>query len=394
MAKRIKILLTAAVVMLCLTSLTPAAQQAENNKTPQTPEQQKQQANQTQPEIKIVYDPNTTVWWTIGFYSLRGGISRPKPFEIVGNVKRKTVIANGPIKPKYAAELFLAYESSWYISQKRGERDLIYTNADQYKLAQAILSAEAGKELSDKQRELLYTNDCIVPLERFGEIISNHYCIRLYAVSREDAENLGKAFVQYLTNRNKENLERAPEWKKEVETNIDKLQQEIKEHEQKLRELNARHKELKDKRHFLSTDEATQLIARLNEMLAQKTIEIAGLEAELEVLRESSGAYSHAQDFRKTFLGSKGKLSKIKAEHRKASEIRTEAEEFVTTVEQKEQTNSKLSQLHKDLPQANRRLIYAKRTLVSPTPRMRPPKLYQNKITIYPVKEYKPEQDD
>jgi hypothetical protein len=79
-------------------------------------------------------------------------------------------------------------------------------------------------------------------------------------------------------------------------------------------------------------------------------------------------------------------LRGVEARKKAALKIRNREKEFLNLFSQWNNLNVEVKRLKQDLEKSEKRILLDKKNLANPTPEMRPPKVYQNKVTIYPVK--------
>ncbi len=299
-------------------------------------------------------------------------------------------IGKGPIKPTHVAELFLPY-SEEYLPNSNPQRIM------------RMLKSSLGRSMSSEQRVFLSTStarDAISIIDR-GDTVRRHYHIRLYAMSELVARKTAEAFIEAMTDK----AEKIGSYKEHIRS----LQREIfqtkewifnKEAEAEVALANLR-ESIKNV-HYLSTDEAKQAISELNTMLNNLDIELAGMKAKLKAIQEHQERQKVIKDKKlEEGINSEGILLKLEdmwidllielkvAEARKetATQLRSEAEDFC------KQMDAKKAEFQKDV---NKYKMHAtmyeqeihqfKEKLADPDMESLPSKVFQNKVTIYPVR--------
>ena len=302
-------------------------------------------------------------------------------------------IGKGPIKPTHVAELFLPdYEE--YSPNSNPQRIM------------RMLKTASGRSISSEQRVFLSAStvkDAISIIDR-GDTVRRHYHIRLYAISEQDARKTAVAFVEALADK----AEKIRNYKDHIRS----LQGEIfqtkewifnKEAETEVELANLR-ESIKNV-HYLSTDEAKQAISELNTMLNNLDIELAGMKAKLQAIQEhqirQKAIRNKNLEEGTERINRDGILLKLEdmwidllielkvAEARKetATELRMRAEVFC------KQMDAKKAEFQKDVNKYKTRVtMYEqeihqfKDKLADPDMETLPLKVYQNKVTIYPVR--------
>lgn len=281
----------------------------------------------------------------------------------------------GLIKPTHVAELFASR----------------YTNRHD-----EILKTAAGLSMSQLQREFLKTTqDAFSTIGSTGDMVRGHYHARLYAVSSEDAKKMVEAFIEFLTNRAKERVQKSENLLYELEGKISQAKKELPRKDARLGVIKARYKKIKERTHKLSSDsdaakEAKETILEMNRMLDVLNIEIEGIEAKLSAIAE----YKTKKN---VSIEGLAKLEQIQSEQtielagalarkQAALRIRAREEEFYNLFKQCDDVARQVYELREDLGSYEGRLERVKDKLANPRRDMLPPSVYQNKATIYPVR--------
>lgn len=291
----------------------------------------------------------------------------------------KNVIGKGPIKPTHVAVLFIGFEQK-------------FPSFYQYEVVKSILSNPAGQSLSQQQADFLFTKDCICQIGEFGQMLSNHHQFRVYAVSQDDAKKTAKALLEFLTKKAEEQVRYWEKRSESFEDDIAATKKQISEGDAELRDAKNRLEEIKNKVHYLSTDEAKKTVSELNKMLNDVNIEIAGKRAELQEIGDSlqkpnlTSWPNILQNLQEMQIQRIIELKGAEGKKETATKIRQQAEEFVNLHNLNSNLPKDLTFLRKKLSAYKRSLSSAEKELDKPGPDMLPPKVYQNKVTIYPVR--------
>ncbi len=314
----------------------------------------------------------------------------------------KKVVGELPIKPTHVGELFI-----WNL-QRKGERARDHRSGrtmtkfrpsvdfSSHQVLRLILETSAGQSISEQQRELLRTGHAITTVGYFGDTVGNHFHFRCYAVSRDDTEKIVKALMEFLTNRNNEILQSVQNNKTLLEEKIIDCKDEISKKQDELKGIESKLDELGKTAHYLSPDEAEETVLELNKTLNALDVEVAGLQAKVSTIEN----YVEKYKSKKTVAGSQEALAKLEqmlseqavelasalARKEAATKIRNQAEEFYNLHKQHAQLPEELKNLRKNLSRFESDLRDIKEMLFKPNPDMLPTKVYQNKVTIYPVR--------
>jgi hypothetical protein len=259
---------------------------------------------------------------------------------------------------------------------------------------------KTAPSMSSEQRVFLSAStvkDAISVIDR-GDTVRRHFHIRLYAMSELDARRMAEAFVEAMGDK-AEKIESYKQRIRMLQESIFRIQNEILDKEAEAEVFLANFQESIENVHYLSTDEAKQAIMELNTMINNLDIELAGMKVKQMVIQE----HMERQKAMKGKLGTNrdGILLKLEnmlidlvielkvAEARKetATQLRSQANDFC------KQMNAKKAEFQKDVNKYKIRVtMYEqevrqfKEKLADPDMETLPPKIFQNKVTIYPVK--------
>jgi len=297
----------------------------------------------------------------------------------------------GPIQPSHVAILFLGYRQN-------------FPDFSSPVTIKSILSTPSGKSLSQKQMELLTTGtNCISRLGKFGDTVPNHYHFRLYATSEEDAKKMVQAFLEVCAAEANENIQQFQIKKLELEKNINKVKERLMKTDPDIKTAQTKLDELKNTVHYLSTDEAKQTIIEMSKMLNNLQVEVAGvyakwtetssfierLEAKQKIEAKNSEARTNTESIRLKLEEMKIdlaiELEVLKAKEKTAGRIRMDAENFCNLNQQIKQLEEDKNNLRTSIPDLVNSLEGVENRLANPDNALLPPKVFENKVTIYPV---------
>ncbi len=264
---------------------------------------------------------------------------------------------------------------------------------------EAMLETSAGQSMSQLQREIISNQS--VRLMDNGTTISKYTYFQLFGVGQDDVQKMVNAFIEVLANfADKETQHFLKEQQKFQELIVeDKKRLAEKETEQK--DLNKRLEDVKKKVHYLSVEEAGKAIEELNKTLDELSIEIAGMQRKLFAIREenentkkNTQGVEQLKIYRSTIwprleqmrIDQIIELSVAGEKQRTAMKIRSEAEEFYNLSQKNQDLLLTLGRLRKELSRHQGSLDSVERIIQNPVPEMLPPKVFRNKVTIYPVR--------
>ena len=296
-------------------------------------------------------------------------------------------IGKGPIKPTHVAELFLPYPySNEYNSRSNPQRIM------------RMLKTAVGRSMSSEQRAFLSAStvtDAITVIDR-GNIVRRHYQIRLYAMSELDARKMAVAFIEAMADK-AEKIESYKEQIRSLQEGIFQTQKKILDKKAETEDILDLLREKLKNVHYLSIDEAKQAISELNTMLNNLDIELAGMEAKLTVIQEQR----QQQNVTKFGINKEDILLKLGnmwidlliemkvAEARKetATQLRSQAEDFCKEMNAANaQFQKETNKLKMDISFYEKEIRQFEERLADPNMETLPPKIFQNKVTIYPIK--------
>ncbi|MHC4575363.1 MAG: hypothetical protein ACYS76_14740 [Planctomycetota bacterium] len=294
----------------------------------------------------------------------------------------------GPIKPTHMAELFV-----WNLPSKVRSRDsdphLLSLHLRSPEVIRKLTETSAGQSMSPPQRDFLTTGDAIITVGSFGDMVGNHWHFRLYAVSQDDAKQMAEGLLEFVTEIADERIQQYSHEEQKLQEKVGQLKKEISEEERKLKATQTELEQLKKTVHYLSVSEAKDTVLELNKKLDDLNIEIAGLRAEVEATTEAIGAPAGEplrQKLEEIRIQQMIKLKAAEAKKDTAAKIRDQAETFFRLVNELSQFAQPLSELRSRLEICEQSLHQTEYRLANPSMDMVPPKVFQNKVTIYPVR--------
>jgi len=292
----------------------------------------------------------------------------------------------GPIKPTHVAEFFI-----------RGNYS--YPSFSGIEVIKTLLKSSAGRSTTQKQRQFVATSDAFAEMG-YGNKVLNYRQFRLYGVSESDAKKMVQAFIQMLTDRANAKREEYLKLRKELEDKIGEVKKNLPEKETEAKAAKGKYNEIKkNPRYFILSDvgayeKAEETILQMNNMLDTINIEIVGIRAKLETIEKYRADRDENQRVLKVaydkldymFIEQMVELKGSEARKEAVLKIRKQEEEFLNSFDQWTGLERELDRLKDSVSTSERELRGVEERLAKPRPDMLPPKVYQNKVTIYPVR--------
>jgi hypothetical protein len=300
-------------------------------------------------------------------------------------------VSDKPVKPSYVAQIFLP----------SGPRYLPLTFREGARL---VLNTPTGKSMSPEQKSFLlkYPRDVICGLES-SEPVVLHEQYRLYALSREDARKMAEAFIETLTN--KESIERRHKADLRVlRQELGRMERRVVEHKnivmpRKLSSIGRTIGAIEKRAHLLSIEQAKETISELNSILNNLEIELAGVQAKLVVIKQFQDEFQAKgeatnetmEKVEQMFIEQAIQVEALKARKNVAAGLRKQAEDFCIRMAREEendfwQLRHNQEHLEKELFRHQQKIRDIEEKLALLDEDVPPPKLYQNKVIIYPVR--------
>ena len=266
------------------------------------------------------------------------------------------------------------------------------------KSVDAILATSAGRAMSQKQRDLVST----LPFRHidFGQTIGNHTYFRIYGVCEADTKKMVEAFIEVLANKTNKVMQHSLSRQQKYQEKIADIKKELPEKQKQFEAAESKYKEIKDARYFPhdgaeTYKKAKETMFQMDKMLDTLEIEFAGIREKLEALdsyrrtkrlprKELSDETVDKLD--QMFVEQMVELRGVEARKKAALRIRNREKTFLYFFSQWSNLDSEVNMLKHDLEIAENNLRDADKILANPVPEMLPPKVFQNKVTIYPVR--------
>jgi hypothetical protein len=264
---------------------------------------------------------------------------------------------------------------------------------------EAMLETSAGQSMSQLQRDII-SNQSIRFMDN-GSTISRYTYFQLFGVSEDDVKKMVNAFIEVLANFADKETQHFQKERQKYQKLIVEDKKRVAEKETEQKDVEKRFEGVKKKVHYLSDEEARKSIEELNKTLDELNIDIAGMQRKLFAIREEhDNTKQNAQGveqlkiYRSTIwprleqmrIDQIIELKVAEEKQRTAMKIRSEAEEFYNLSQKNRDLLLTLGRLRKELSRHQGSLDSVERIIQNPAPEMLPPKVFRNKVTIYPVK--------
>jgi len=296
-----------------------------------------------------------------------------------GNIEKDRVVA-GLIKPSHVAELFI---SSYLPS------------------AEILLETSAGKNMSEQQRRFLTTTaGTISMIGPYGKSIRGYRHFRLYAISEDDAKKMAQSMLEYRANDLIADYERCLAQRKELEEKITDIKKELPEKQKQAKAAESKCMEIKDSRYFSLPDsdaikKAKETMLQMDKMLDVLEIEFAGIQEKLKSIEKfrstkSLGGHRFSDEtldkLDQMIVEQMIERRSVEARKKAALKIQSREKGFLDLFSQKSSLEARVRTSRKSLNDSERRLYEIERVLSDMGPDKLLPKVFQNKVTIYPVR--------
>ncbi len=288
----------------------------------------------------------------------------------------------GPVKPEYMAELYIRRTNNIPGQAQSGIFDI-------------LLQTDIGKSMSPGQKEFLQTSSSYESLDApFPDKPIGYVRIHLYAVSREDAEKMARAFIEQVNDTAQARIKQFKEEIRKMEEAFSQAKKDLPEKESQLKETAEAYRKIKEDTHQFSSDEEAVALAKKTIVEMDKTfndldIELAGLQERLktiEIYRNKSGQLPEIKvKLDSMYIDLMIELSGLEARRKVAREIYARQQEFLRLFNRRMELQKEVDELKRSInTQGN--IEKATRDLNQRKQDFFPAEIYKNTVTIYPVK--------
>ncbi len=286
------------------------------------------------------------------------------------------------IKPTWAAGLTL--RSPIHTNTRRGRISDIFRR---------YVRGQQGIPFSEGQRTFL-AGAIDIGLDRIGSgrltaeyrrEDPNHSVVILYAVSREDAEHMAKAYLRFAMEHHHRKIEQCRSNIQQATEKIASTKKRIPELEEAVATNQQAMTELKKSVPYRTTEEAMQAIGELDRMLNTIEIEIAGIRARIEAIQKYQDDVKAPLAIKRNcpvlFIEESIALQGAEARRRTAGRLRHQANTFIDLSQALPILETERQNRTVDLPRFEEHLARTQRELAHA--KEREPKVLDHKAFIY-----------
>lgn len=290
----------------------------------------------------------------------------------------------GPIRPTHVAEVLISHEAQPTYPRMPRNRD--------------ILEASAAATMSPKQRKFIEDSDALGSSMTRGRVEEGREYRRffLYAVSEDDARKMIDAFIEIRAEEPKQKRLQYVNKLREYQEEMAKAKGLLPGKEALLPTVKAEYDKSKEYAHAFSADteaaeHAKQTMLEMSKLLDTLDVELAGIREKLKVIndyRSKLGEMSEATlaKLQEMEIEQMVELKGTEARRKAAVAIRQREKNFFDLYNQWLSLDSEVKSLRSTIRSTERKIAEIEETLDNPRPDMLPPKIYQDKVVIYPVR--------
>ncbi len=260
------------------------------------------------------------------------------PNEVIAQL----TFEDGTMPPKWHARRSAGIKPTWAASL--AQRSPVYTHINGRLISEAFANYSRGRrKTSFSMRQLAFLmQHRDTALGGFGQRGQaeqhhpedpNYVLVTLYATSREDAENMAKAYLRFVLDHSNDKVQLYGGSARKMSERIVISEKRMPELEEALAANQQSLEELKNRVPYRTTDEAMQAIGELNRMLNAIQIESAGIRARIEAIQKYQGDQDAPLAIRKNcpvlFIEESIALQGAEARRRAAGTLRQQANAFI-----------------------------------------------------------------
>ena len=264
----------------------------------------------------------------------------------------------------------------------------------------AVLETTPGRAMSQKQRDI--TSNQSINTRDYNRTISNYTLFQLYGISEDDTKKLAEAVIDTLTSEADKKKQSVLKVLKEHKEKTSEIKKKLPEKQKIYDEAKSKYEQIKNARYFSQINDgevytrAKDTMFQMDKTLDTLEIELAGIQEKLNSI-EKYRRNKYAEDAKRFSLETLDKLDQMyveqmielksaKVRQQAALEIREREKKFLDLFSQWSDLENEVNTLKRQLADLEDNLRHTEAKLATPTPEMLPPKVFQNKVTIYPVK--------
>jgi chromosome segregation ATPase len=320
-------------------------------------------------------------------------------FEISTRLGSKGLMKfTGPVKPKYVAKFSMSD-----LSQIGQEFDV---HRDYPALTKMILATSVGQSMSEIQKELLKADRVIstsisIVEEQMYNVEKTEF--GLYAFTIDDAKNMSRALIEILSKiaceKQPPMLEKFINERKlklqEHQERIADTKKKLSEKEPELKPAESAYKKLKNTDQYKTLadteayEKAKETITQMNKMLSILEIELSGIQEKLVIIEKyrESDKFSKAtlEKLEQMFVEQMVELRGVIGRKEAALKLRNQDKQFCDFFDAWTSLESEVKHLRNRLRNDEKRVRFYEEEIANPHPELLPPKVLENKVTIYPL---------
>lgn len=321
-------------------------------------------------------------------------LAAPKPRFEMSDISLGMAPSFGGVRPKYEAEVVLLEDRSFLPPEAL---DWIMDSTLAQKLSQTQRDFLAGPRGDGREQNY--------GIELRGGPGKDHVSMELYAVSEQDAKIMALALLDALTTRARTERMRHSRWVDGLKKEAEQREVELSEKDKRLKEVDSKYDQRKKALYpHLRDDEAAQLAKELVFQMDKEgkmlDIELAGIRAKLEIINEylsgsSSSKYritgQKIERLEAMYIDLMIELSGLQARREAIERIRTAEQGFYSLYRERKQLNQIVPSLRSALKGKKQRVERETTKLERQSGELVPPKVYENKVIIYPIQATDPQ---
>jgi len=314
------------------------------------------------------------------------------PNDVIARLK----FEDGTAFPQWRPRRSVGIKPTWAASL--AQRSPVYTHINGRLIPEAFANYARGwRKASFSMKQLGFLMRCqgsvLAGLGPRGQAKQhpedpNYVIVTLYAMSREDAENMSKAYVQYVVEHSNWEIQQYEEDVREMSERIALAEKRLPELEKTLAANRQSLEELKSLVPYRTTDEAMRAIGELNRTLNAIQIESAGIRARIEAIQkyqeDTNTALAMRQNCPVLFIEESIALQGAEARRQTAGTLRQQANAFIDLNESSLKMAAERRKLTESLPKSRRQLQKAQDSLSFA--QEREPKILDNTVFIHELK--------
>ena len=297
--------------------------------------------------------------------------NKPKELKIlVSNNRPADPLLRINYKPPYSASCFAAV----FIKGNWGRYDF-----------EGILDTDAAKTMYYLQRDLISRQ--FVQSVDFGVTIGGYSYFRLYGVGPEEAKDTVEPFIEDITKKSQEKVQEQKESLARYEETLAKAKKDLPEKESQYNKMNDEINLVIEKKYPSSSIEesinlAKESILEMDKTLDKLEIELAGIKEKLKTIEKYRNEQKQrAEIYTKLdgmYVELMIELSGLEAKKEITEKIFSENQNFLYL-------NSECGKFNQTIDRNQKQIEEITNRLNNPDNTMKPPEIFQNSVTIYPV---------